>query len=63
MRMPPDAVLTQSPRYPGQHRECRSGVWHILCRLPSVATWGFDLRPSQSNHKEKSNGNGSAGDR
>jgi hypothetical protein len=36
--MPPDAVLAQSPRYPGQHRECMSGVWHVFCPLPSVAT-------------------------
>jgi hypothetical protein len=61
--MPPDAVLAQSPRDPGQHRECMSGVWHILCSLPSVATCGFDSRLSQSHHEEESNGNRSAGDR
>jgi hypothetical protein len=61
--MPPDAVLAQSPRDPGQRREGMSGVWHILCFVPSVATCGFDARYAQSNHEEESDGNGSAGDR
>jgi hypothetical protein len=46
--MPPDAVLAQSPRDPGQHRECMSSVWHILCFLRSVATCGFDSRQLQA---------------
>src|SRR5438105_731707 len=38
IRMPPDAVLATSSPYPGQQREGRSGVWHVFCSLPSVAT-------------------------
>jgi hypothetical protein len=36
MPMPPDAVLTHTPRNPDQQSACMVGIWHILCSWSSV---------------------------